>query len=68
LCFLRNSSIDVIQLKTPAGFEGKDSAGSKYLVLPATEGAIHGPGIDLTGIKSIEFTGFGSGVGRAVHD
>jgi glucose/arabinose dehydrogenase/cytochrome c551/c552 len=61
MVFLRNSSIDVIQLKTPAGFDAKDSAGSKYLVLPATEGALHGPGIDLTGIKSIELTGFGNG-------
>jgi hypothetical protein len=58
---LRSNSIDVGQIKTMGGFTSKDSSGSKYLVLPAREGSVSIPKLDLTAIKSIELMGFGTG-------
>lgn len=58
---LRNSSIDVGNVKTVTGFTIKDSSGSKYLITPQNEGSLKVEHVDLTGIKSIELVGFGYG-------
>lgn len=59
--FLRSNVIDAGHLPNATGFTTKDSAGGRYLVLPAAEGTLKGAGFDLTGVGSIEFTGFGNG-------
>jgi hypothetical protein len=61
--FLRSNTLDAGQLNAANGFERKDSAGGSYLLLPATEGFIKLNEIDLTGIKSIELSGFGTASG-----
>ena len=58
---LRNSSVDVGDVKTVTGFTTKDSAGSKYLILPSNEGSFTIEHVDLTDIKSITLTGFDYG-------
>ncbi|TXK49678.1 c-type cytochrome [Pontibacter qinzhouensis] len=60
--FLRNSSVDVGELKQVNSFTSKDSLGSKYLVLPAGEGWLKTSEVDLTNISKIEVAGFGTGV------
>jgi cytochrome c len=60
VAYLRSNTIDVGHVPGTTGFTTKDSAGGRYLVFPAAEGTIHGNGLDLTGVKSLEFTGFGS--------
>jgi cytochrome c551/c552 len=61
MVYLRNPTVDLGNLRDVTGFTAKDSSGSKYLILPATEGSIKANSLDLTGIKSLEFIGFGSG-------
>lgn len=58
---LRNSSIDVNDVKAVTGFNVKDSSGSKYLVFPGNEGSLKVEQVDLTGIKSIVLTCFSYG-------
>jgi hypothetical protein len=58
---LRNSSIDVGDIKTITGFASKDSSGSKYLITPGNEGSIRVEHVDLTGIKSVELVGYAGG-------
>lgn len=59
--YLRSNTFDLGHVPGTTGFTTKDSAGGRYLVFPASEGTIQGKNLDLTGIKSLEFTGFGSG-------
>jgi glucose/arabinose dehydrogenase/cytochrome c551/c552 len=58
---LRSNVIDAGQIKTMTGFTSKDSAGNKYLVLPAKEGSLKVNGVDLTGVKSIVLSGGSTG-------
>ncbi len=57
---LRSNSLDVRRIRTMTGFTSKDSASNRYLVFPAKEGSLKVNKVDLTGIKSIGLTGFGS--------
>ncbi len=57
---LRSNIIDAGQIKTMTGFTSKDSSGNKYLVFPAKEGSLKVNKVDLTGIKSVVLTGFGT--------
>jgi cytochrome c551/c552 len=59
--YLRSGLFDLGKMKEGNGFAKKDSAGTSYLLMPQTEGSIQLKSIDLTGIKAIELTGFGSG-------
>ena len=61
IVFLRNPVVDVGFLPDITGFTAKDSSGSKYLIFPAAEGSLKGTGLDMSGIKSLEFTGYGGG-------
>jgi cytochrome c len=61
IVFLRNPTIDAGHLRDMTGFTTKDSSGSRYLIFPAAEGVIKGAALDLSGIRSLEFTGFGMG-------
>ncbi len=63
--FLRSSLIDLGKVKGREGFNRKDSAGSAFLVMPVSEGNIKLESIDMTGVASIELTGFGRGVETA---
>ncbi|MBD0378158.1 MAG: PKD domain-containing protein, partial [Flavisolibacter sp.] len=60
--YLRSNVRPVGSGQAPSGFSVKDSANTRYLILPANEGVIPLRNIDFTGIRSIEFTGFGSGM------
>ncbi|MDQ4141326.1 MAG: ThuA domain-containing protein, partial [Bacteroidota bacterium] len=59
--YLRNTTLDVSDLQDMQGFAPQDSAGARYLTLPATEGWIKGQQLDLTGISRIELGAFGTG-------
>lgn len=59
--YLRSSIINVGYLPGSTGFTTKDSAGARYLVFPSTDGTIKSAGLDMSHLKSLEFTGFGSG-------
>jgi cytochrome c len=65
--FLRNSSLDAGEFKSPTGFSIKDSSGNIFLVFPTTQGSIRSRQIDLTGIKNIELDGFSNGVAANYH-
>src|SRR5215203_1975117 len=60
--FLRSNTFDAAQLNLRNGLATKDSAGNKYLQMPATEGWVTLNKVDLTAIKSIELSGFGNGL------
>lgn len=62
IVYLRSNMLDLGKTRGGNGFDIKDSAGTNYLVLPATEGFIKFDKLDLTGIKGIELTGFDNGV------
>ncbi|GAA4327880.1 hypothetical protein GCM10023149_31600 [Mucilaginibacter gynuensis] len=51
---LRNSNIEAGEAKNLTGVTAKDSAGTKYLVLPVTTGNFKLGTFDLTGIKAVE--------------
>ncbi|QCR23147.1 ThuA domain-containing protein [Pontibacter sp. SGAir0037] len=59
--YLRNSSMDVSEFSTINSFARKDSLGSQYLVFPGGDGWLKVNQVDLTGIGSIELTGFSNG-------
>jgi hypothetical protein len=63
--FLRNSNIDASEFRATTGFTAKDSSGNIFLVFPPTDGSIKVRQIDLTGIKSVELDGYGSGQQRS---
>ncbi|WP_246853577.1 ThuA domain-containing protein [Rufibacter aurantiacus] len=57
---LRSNQVDVSEFKAVKGFASKDSAGSKYLVFPTSEGWIKET-LDLTDIASIDLMAVNSG-------
>ncbi|WP_034256602.1 ThuA domain-containing protein [Adhaeribacter aquaticus] len=58
--YLRSNVMDVSDLREVTGFARKDSLGARYLIMPTAPATIKGTQLDLTGVKSIELTGFGA--------
>lgn len=59
--YLRSNIIDAEEIKERSSFTVIDSSGSKYLIFPANKGWLKLNRIDLTGISSLELTGFSKG-------
>ena len=59
--FLRSNHIAASEIDASDHFSPKDSAGTSYLVFPAGEGWLRISRVDLTGVKSVQLTGVGSG-------
>ncbi|HZH95140.1 MAG TPA: c-type cytochrome, partial [Flavisolibacter sp.] len=61
--YLRSSFMDLGRTRTgnAEGFDRKDSAGARYLVMPEGQGSLKLEGVDVTGLKGIELSGFGMG-------
>ncbi|WP_347343782.1 ThuA domain-containing protein [Mucilaginibacter sp. JRF] len=58
---LRSNIIEANELTAVNGFAAKDSAGTKYLVFPASAGSFKAGKFDPTGVASLEFNGVGNG-------
>lgn len=59
---LRSNVMDAVELDDIYGFAGKDSLKEHYLIFPADTGSFGVGKVSLTGIGSIEISGFGKGV------